>query len=525
MHTLVTAFFDIGRDSWKHYNRTLVDYLAGFRNVLRTQAPLVVFVGPEMVKMVEEVRCQVPFPTITVGMAFEQIHMYRHFDRLNEIQADPNYATGHPNPVAPEVCKPYYNAMVANKMAFLHEATVLDPNSDYFIWIDAGFTHNTVDLSKQSFDPTNLTRVSDRMTFTALEPVNTAKNDPREFFLQYHDAIVGGVFGGPRAVIRKVYPLYYDLVAELLDTGIKDDDQYYNTLLAKRYPNLVRIIMVKSWYQSITPSVLTALTRSRRVMVFVSYPGLTHNSAAMAFLSLSLARDPITFDELLIYNSQPVELPNHQILEIIRSHARLRPLLGEIQLLGPDASHPVGTPHDLASDLETVRRYLAYTCTANDRVLLLRGDCVLSVGYLDELRKFETGDTDREFVFVAPTLYAKPTLTNEQILTKAARDEIVLSSTDTFHLGDLDGAGPDSDFRCLRDTHPTSKKIQFASTCSRRTWTPSYFPMRVLEQANIANDAVLYEHLPDLWVGAYQSFAIHQVSSDYPGGNWASPNE
>ena len=84
-----------------------------------------------------------------------------------------------------------------------------------------------------------------------VEYPNKAMRDPREFFLQYIDITSGGFVGGYPHIIKKIREMFYDLVKEIFDTyNIKDDDQFYYTILQQRHPELFHLTL-SSWYGSL----------------------------------------------------------------------------------------------------------------------------------------------------------------------------------------------------------------------------------------------------------------------------------
>lgn len=250
MFTVVTGFFDIGRGEWEHYNRKIEEYLKHFRNLLSLKVNMVIFTEPNFVELVEDVRKDVNCRTNIVTTELSQLYMYEHLEKIKSIQNDPNFAVGHPNPVSPEISKPLYNVVVCSKMDLLFRATVIDTESEYFIWLDAGYTHGTIDMSLLEWNPTSLFKHKDTLSMICLQSMDLVGDDPKEFFLKYVDVISGGFFGAYRDVVKKVRDLYYDLVVELFELGLKDDDQFYHTILAKRRPELFNLIR-GGWYGAI----------------------------------------------------------------------------------------------------------------------------------------------------------------------------------------------------------------------------------------------------------------------------------
>lgn len=251
MFTVVTGFFDIGRGEWQHYTRKLDSYLRYFANMLSLKVNMIIFIEPKFVNFVESNRNYTNYKTIIIPTDITNLHMYQYLERITEIQNKPEYSTGHPNVTAPEICQPLYNVVTCSKMHLLAEATKIDTESDYFIWLDAGYTHNTMDLSILDWNPTCLFEHSDKFSVITLQSLAAASEDPREFFLQYIDVLIGGFMGGYRDTINKIKDLYYDLVLEMFELDLKDDDQFYNTILAKRHPELFNVIQ-STWYGAMT---------------------------------------------------------------------------------------------------------------------------------------------------------------------------------------------------------------------------------------------------------------------------------
>jgi len=249
MFTVATGFFDIGREEWRHYTRKLEVYLTYFKNVLSLNVNMVVFTEPKFVELVEEIRNGISSRTIIVPLEISELYMYQHLEKIQEIQNDPEFSVGHPNPLCPEVSKPLYNVVVCNKMDLLFKATELDTKSKYFVWLDGGYTHGNVDMSSLDWKPRSLFEHRDTLSMICLESIEVVGDDPREFFLKYIDVINGGFVGGYRDVVKKVRDLYYDLVVELFEVGLKDDDQFYHTILAKRNPELFNLIR-GGWYSA-----------------------------------------------------------------------------------------------------------------------------------------------------------------------------------------------------------------------------------------------------------------------------------
>ena len=250
MYTVITGLFDIGRGNWTNYRRPIEYYIHYFKNVLSLQAHMVIFCEEQFVKVVHTVRDTLPYSTIVITTSFEELYMYKYKDLLLAIQKDPNYSKDHPNKLCPEIAIPAYSLVTASKPALLLRGSKL-AKTDYCIWLDGGYTHSTVDISKIKWNPKALYEVKDKMSMIKLRDMTDMISDnPKEFSDQYIDIINGGFFGGHKNTIQEVCTKYYEIVDEMLTVDrIKEDDQFYWTILAKRYPEMMNLIP-GSWYSA-----------------------------------------------------------------------------------------------------------------------------------------------------------------------------------------------------------------------------------------------------------------------------------
>ena len=249
MHTVVTGFFNIGREHWGQYQRPLEKYLSDFGNLLSLNCNMIIFVEKAFIPFVEGHRNKIKFFfTTVVEIEIDSLHMFNYLNKIISIQNHETYAMNHPNRFAPEICKPLYNIVTCSKMDLMAKAVDIDRgSSDWFIWLDAGYCHGTTDLSTRIWNPTRIFKHVDKMCVVALQSLDVAEDDPHKFFNQYIDVCIGGFFAGTGETILKVRDIYYSFVEEMLDAGIKDDDQFYMTMLVKRYPSLFKVF-IDEWY-------------------------------------------------------------------------------------------------------------------------------------------------------------------------------------------------------------------------------------------------------------------------------------
>lgn len=248
--TIVTAFFDIGRGNWNYYQRKQNEYLSHFSNMLSLKdVNIIVFTEERYHNFVSKENDK----AFIVLKNFKDLYTFKKYsDIIISNLSEDKYRENHPNPVCPEVTQPYYNILVTNKMKFLEEAMILNPfSSEYFFWMDAGYTHSTISLKDIIWDIFPL--FTNKFSIIMIDDLNKALISPKDFFYQYIDVITGGFFGGRKDMIATISLLYYTIVDSIIDTyNITDDDQYYMTMLILRYPELFTLYSGGGWYGGIT---------------------------------------------------------------------------------------------------------------------------------------------------------------------------------------------------------------------------------------------------------------------------------
>ena len=264
-----------------------------------------------------------------------------------------------------------------------------------------------------------------------------------------------------------------------------------------------------------------------RILIFITHATLEYEHAEMTFRSLRNSTDPVEFDELLIYNAHPEELSNNDLLELSEA-----PELGYIKSRTIFPYDP-NTPKCLGADLAALQQYCAAKYLPTDHILLLKSDCLLSTNFLNELTKFPLEDP-QEFIFVAPLLNAKKSVTNEEITEHIKLPYAILSSEDTFYMED-ETRTVDNDFRNRPGVKPDDPVIKYISCECKRDWSCHYLPVSVFQRVALKQQdwgGSSFEHLSHLWIGSYKAFVIHKYHSivsenrqtERPGewGNWLS---
>lgn len=138
-NTIVTGFFDIGRDKWPKYNRKLAVYLSNALRNLELDVNMVIFIESKLEYYVKKCREIYPNKTHIVVMKLEDLPKYQLRDKIKNIMDSDDFKNGIKCPNVPEMWNPDYNIVVWSKIDLLQKAIEINPfHSTHFGWLDFG---------------------------------------------------------------------------------------------------------------------------------------------------------------------------------------------------------------------------------------------------------------------------------------------------------------------------------------------------------------------------------------------------
>lgn len=244
--TLVTGLWNAGRDQLDGiWNRSFDFYLERFLELLKTDNNLIIFGDENLKKIVFEHRSEENTQFILKDLAWFKTTDY--YPLIQKVRNDPKWKYQNDwikdCPLgAMEMAIPIY----LSKMIFLNEAIEKSKfNSDYFYHVDGGTRMNKDNFSKKIVE--ELSNYSD-FFFVCFpyvgkdihgfdyEKVKELTSDSIETV----DMVPRGTFfGGHKNNIKKLYPLYYNLMMDTLNQGFMGLDESLFTILTYKYPNLI----------------------------------------------------------------------------------------------------------------------------------------------------------------------------------------------------------------------------------------------------------------------------------------------
>lgn len=137
--TIVTAFYDIGRQNWKSYGRTNEEYFKCFELLCQLKNKIVVFTQSKFKNKFDNIIKTIKKDLI-VFYDDDIINDQYYIDKISEIQKSPDYLNGILTVDCPEYWNPYYVFVNFLKSKFCLEAiNKLSKIDNTISWIDFGY--------------------------------------------------------------------------------------------------------------------------------------------------------------------------------------------------------------------------------------------------------------------------------------------------------------------------------------------------------------------------------------------------
>jgi hypothetical protein len=239
-----TAFKDIHRSKWNHYQRTNADYYNDFYKLAENiHYKLIVYLE----KGVKETMKQ--FDNILFVEINEVDTFYdKYLERDKEIIESESYKDKIPmhRKFNPEHVYAEYNLINNSKINFVKHTKMLFPNYEYYAWIDFGtFNRNIENIPKNI----NIKLLPSKITyncFTWLD--NATRPDPIDMLASDVIYFQGSTFIVHNEYVNLFHDLWEKKLVEFQEKNITDDDQNVVLQIYFDNPMLFNKVYTNNWY-------------------------------------------------------------------------------------------------------------------------------------------------------------------------------------------------------------------------------------------------------------------------------------
>lgn len=245
--TLVTAFFNIGREKYRSIPRTDSKYFKDFESWAKLKNMLIVYTQPQIKDLVLEIREKYGLKEKTIIIEVDDLYSIEPiiYNRMKEISENKYFLDFRYIPYATSNI-PEYSYLMLLKSYFVKDAVQRDLTCEQVAWIDFGFNHSG-DLY---MDPNEFDFEWEYEFENKIHYFYYKKYDDRPIFeivRRLSDCIMGCLIIIPSNYANILWDLNKEAMISLNDVGLIDDDQLIHLMSYRKNPEIFSLIK-SEWF-------------------------------------------------------------------------------------------------------------------------------------------------------------------------------------------------------------------------------------------------------------------------------------
>ena len=242
--TIVTALYDIDRENMGD-GRKFEQYLSWFKDTLKIQRPMVVFVDESLVSFVEEHRGELSTKIIIQSLG--ETPYYSLKQDIDKILQSEDFRSKIGSPERIECNLALYNSIIYSKFEWVKKVIGENPfNSEYFMWMDAGlsrffdgidFVYPSENALESLLDCKDRVIVQTSMSYYSDLVHNEVCTE--EYFWDARTWIMAGLWGGGAKVLTKFCEVIDDVLRnKMIVNGVINNEQNAMAYVYKNNPDM-----------------------------------------------------------------------------------------------------------------------------------------------------------------------------------------------------------------------------------------------------------------------------------------------
>ena len=249
--TIVTAFFDIGREDWQKWTRNNHQYINNFKFWARIKNKMVIYTETKFKKEILDIRKLYGLENRTTLIVIDDIYSCDKniYTKIKDVMSSNIFKSFRKHPQNPESWNAKYNYITYLKSFFVTNAIENNLVTDFAAWIDFGFAYNGKGAYPYSEEFNFIWQYNfkNKMYLFLIDEIGI--NKPIFDIIKNMDTyIAGNAVIGPKSL----WPIYHKLcrraVISLTDCGFADDDQTIALMAYKSNPNIFELYKISSWW-------------------------------------------------------------------------------------------------------------------------------------------------------------------------------------------------------------------------------------------------------------------------------------
>ena len=252
--TIVTAYFDIGRNNWKGFERGTNKYINYFKFWARIQNKVIIYTSPQFVDEIFEIRKQFGLEDKTKIIAIDNMINFDKdlYHKINKVMDNDISLLFHKEPHRPEAWSGDYNYIMMLKSYCIVDAIKNEYASGMIAWMDFGYNHGGKDglIKEEEFNFLWKYEFSSKMHVFTEQKLDLER--PIFDIVRSMDVYIrGNLMIAPDFLWEKFNYLSKQAMMSLLYCGLCDDDQTITLMVVYEYPNIFEIHDVAFWYSGL----------------------------------------------------------------------------------------------------------------------------------------------------------------------------------------------------------------------------------------------------------------------------------
>lgn len=255
--TLVSMFYDIGRESWGLYPRKVDEYLTAFEKFIEYNFNMVVFVDDRYIdKLYPKIQnTNIKLFPINFNWMLDNIWAFSKIEKEKEIMNSSEYQSLVADRIKrnyPENVNPLYTILTHSKIDFVNFAIdycLVD--TETVAWVDFGYFYNkTSPEFLPNSNQLDLTKFDlDKINLCLINPLDDKDLDIRYTTLVAPEKIGAYFFLGNRSKLKEFQDLCHLLLNWYQDNNLADDEQALWIQCYNQLPELFKLHVFGAWHR------------------------------------------------------------------------------------------------------------------------------------------------------------------------------------------------------------------------------------------------------------------------------------
>ena len=246
--TLVTAYFNIGREKWDGFSRGDEQYISYFKHWARLKNNLIVYTTSEIADKVNQIREHFGLLEKTHVVCIDDVFSVKPelYQAIKHVMKNKESWLFHKWLDHPESWNYRYNYVTGLKAFWCYDAVERKLADGMVAWIDFGYDHGGMDFPySEDF--------AFQWEYDFSENIHiflAKKLDEKPIFGIVRDMdtyIRGGIIVAPAQMWTLIWKEFRRAIQSLADCGLADDDQTLLLMTYRKYPKLFCSHMTSYW--------------------------------------------------------------------------------------------------------------------------------------------------------------------------------------------------------------------------------------------------------------------------------------